>query len=54
MSKFKILSFYAFTNVNDIGQKLNCGAYLDQLRRVSVGQYNVENAQSINDILDSL
>jgi len=45
---------YIRSLAHDIGQKLNCGAYLHELRRVSVGQYNVENAQSINDILDSL
>ena len=45
---------YIRSLAHDIGQKLNCGAYLYELRRVSVGQYNIENAQSINDILDSL
>ena len=45
---------YIRSLAHDIGQKLNCGAYLYQLRRVSVGQYNIKNAESINDILDSL
>ena len=45
---------YIRSLAHDIGQKLNCGAYLYELRRVSVGQYNIKNAQSINDISDSL
>jgi len=37
---------YIRTLVDDIGEKLNCGAYVKSLRRVSVGQYT-EN-QMIN------
>jgi len=45
---------YIRSLAHDIGQELNCGAYLYKLRRVSVGQYSIENAKSINDIVDSL
>ena len=45
---------YIRSLAHDIGQKLNCGAYLYELRRLSIGQYSKENARSINDIADSI
>lgn len=33
----------------DFGKALNSGAYLSELRRTQVGDYNVENAMSIED-----
>jgi len=41
----------------DFGRKLNSGAYLTQLRRIKVGQYNINQAITIEQfkiILDSL
>jgi tRNA pseudouridine55 synthase len=34
---------------NDLGQILGCGAYLKHLRRISIGEYNVEDAFSIEE-----
>jgi tRNA pseudouridine55 synthase len=34
---------------NDLGQKLGCGAYLKSLRRISIGEYNVKDAFSIEE-----
>ncbi|MBI5325885.1 MAG: tRNA pseudouridine(55) synthase TruB [Ignavibacteriae bacterium] len=34
----------------DIGIKLNCGAYLYELRRTDIGDFSVENAFTINEI----
>jgi tRNA pseudouridine55 synthase len=38
---------------DDLGKKLNCGAYLYSLRRTGIGKYNVEDAvttRQLNDI----
>lgn len=37
---------YIRSLAHDIGQCLEVGAYLTQLRRTKIGEYNVENAQS--------
>lgn len=37
---------------NDFGQKLGCGAYLSRLRRTKVGDYDVNNAFTINDFTE--
>lgn len=37
---------YIRSLAHDIGQELGIGAYLTQLRRTKIGEYNVENAQS--------
>jgi len=34
---------------NDFGQRLGCGAYLKSLRRISIGNYNVEDAFLIEE-----
>jgi len=34
---------------NDLGMNLGCGAVLSSLRRTKIGNYNVENALSIDD-----
>ncbi len=36
----------------DLGQILGCGAYLKSLRRTSIGDYNVENALTINQLIE--
>ena len=38
----------------DIGQALNSGAYLTGLQRTRVGDYTLDNAQQIDDFLQSL
>lgn len=45
---------YIRSLARDIGQKLNSGAYLVQLRRTIVGQYNVEHAFSIESFENEL
>ena len=42
---------YIRSLAHDIGQSLEVGAYLTQLRRTKIGEYTVENAQS--DILEN-
>lgn len=42
---------YIRSLAHDIGQSLEVGAYLTQLRRIKIGKYTVENAQS--DILEN-
>jgi tRNA pseudouridine55 synthase len=37
---------YIRSLAHDIGQSLEVGAYLTQLRRTKIGEYTVENAQS--------
>ncbi len=34
---------------DDFGSALGCGAYLQELRRISIGEYNVENALKIDE-----
>ncbi|KAF0152947.1 MAG: tRNA pseudouridine synthase B [Ignavibacteria bacterium] len=34
---------------NDFGQKLGCGAFLRELRRTKVGEYNVEDSLTIDE-----
>lgn len=41
---------YIRTLVEDIGETLNTGAYTKDLRRLTVGEYNVEQAVPIDDL----
>ncbi len=41
---------YIRSLANDIGEKLDCGAYLSRLHRTGVGWYNVEDALSTDSI----
>ena len=36
---------------NDFGEKLGCGAVLSSLRRIKVGEFNVDNALKVDDFL---
>lgn len=36
----------------DLGNKLNSGAYLDQLRRTKIGEYSIQNAQTIDAFIE--
>ncbi|NUM30769.1 MAG: tRNA pseudouridine(55) synthase TruB [Bacteroidetes bacterium] len=42
---------YIRTLANDIGKKLNNGAYLKALRRTRIGQFHVENAYKIEEFI---
>ncbi len=35
---------------DDFGSKLNCGAYLSELRRTQIGEYKVEDALTISEL----
>lgn len=45
---------YIRSIANDFGEKLKCGAYLSSLRRTSIGKYNIEHAQSIENFENQL
>ncbi|MEK9139290.1 MAG: tRNA pseudouridine(55) synthase TruB, partial [Bacteroidota bacterium] len=42
---------YIRTLADDIGQRLGCGAYLTALERTRIGEYRVEDALSLDDLL---
>ncbi|MEM9226977.1 MAG: tRNA pseudouridine(55) synthase TruB [Verrucomicrobiota bacterium] len=41
---------YVRTIAHDVGKKLGCGAYLDQLRRIAVGHFHVDDAVTLDEI----
>jgi tRNA pseudouridine55 synthase len=41
---------YIRTLAYDIGQKLGCGAYLEELRRTAIGDWRIENAIPLDDL----
>jgi len=43
--------FYVRSLVHDVGQKLGVGATVEEVRRVRVGDYTVDNARPLDDIL---
>jgi tRNA pseudouridine55 synthase len=45
---------YIRSLANDIGEVLNCGAYLSKLRRTKIGEYNVNNALTMEGVLEEL
>lgn len=42
---------YIRTLVNDFGEKLGVGAYLKELRRMKIGNYDVKNSVTLEDFL---
>ena len=42
---------YVRTLAHDLGQKLGCGAHLANLRRLASGNFQIENAISLNQVL---
>jgi tRNA pseudouridine55 synthase len=38
----------------DIGKELGCGAYLTELKRTKIGNYNLKDAKNIDDIINDL
>ncbi len=45
---------YVRALANDLGKKLNNGAYLTRLERLKIGEHSVENAMDINEFADAL
>jgi len=45
---------YIRSLANDIGKKLLCGAYLHELTRTAIGDFKLENARDINEIMPTL
>jgi tRNA pseudouridine55 synthase len=45
---------YIRTLAEDIGSSLGCGAYLTALRRISIGDFNIENAEDVDKIVKNL
>ncbi len=43
---------YIRSLVNDFGLAINNGAYMSSLRRTAIGDYSVNNAYSVNDIIE--
>lgn len=44
---------YIRTLCKDIGEALGCGGCMEQLRRVSAGEYTIEEAVPLQELLDS-
>jgi tRNA pseudouridine55 synthase len=42
---------YIRSLANDLGEKLGCGAYLTALRRTRIGQYKIENAKKLEELI---
>jgi tRNA pseudouridine55 synthase len=45
---------YVRALARDIGEKLKCGAYLTGLRRTRIGEFNVDDAVSINYFMKNI
>ena len=45
---------YIRSLAHDMGAALGCGAYLSELRRTRIGEYSVENAETIEEFLNEL
>ena len=45
---------YIRSLAHDMGQVLGCGAYLSELRRTKIGEYNVNDAVSMEGFLEGL
>lgn len=43
---------YVRTLCHDVGQRLGCGAYLEELRRLAVGRFNVGDAYPLERVLE--
>lgn len=43
---------YIRTLCNDIGEALGCGGCMSALRRISVGDFSVDNAYSLEEVID--
>ena len=45
---------YIRSLAHDMGQTLGCGAYLSELRRTKIGDFNVDDANTMEDLLKSI
>jgi len=45
---------YIRSLARDIGSELNCGGYLTGLKRTRIGEFNIENAMTINFFMENL
>ncbi|MDR1700298.1 MAG: tRNA pseudouridine(55) synthase, partial [Lachnoclostridium sp.] len=39
---------------HDIGKELKCGAYLSELRRTKIGEFNVKDAMDIDTFINNI
>lgn len=46
--------FYVRSLVHDLGEKLGVGATVEEVRRVKVGKYNIEDALTLDSLLESM
>ena len=46
--------FYVRSLVHDLGEKLGVGATVEEVRRVKVGKYSIENALTLDSLLESM
>lgn len=46
--------FYVRSLVHDIGERLGVGATVIEVRRLKVGSYSVENARSLDDLIEAV
>lgn len=44
---------YIRSLIRDIGEALECGAHMTALRRLTVGEFSIEDAMTLDDVLDS-
>ncbi|MEO6490606.1 MAG: tRNA pseudouridine(55) synthase, partial [Ferruginibacter sp.] len=45
---------YIRSIANDLGAALGCGGYLSGLRRTKIGEFNVDEAQALDDFVKRL
>ena len=46
--------FYVRSLARDLGKALGCGAYLESLRRTAIGDFKIEEAQSIEEFVQNI
>jgi tRNA pseudouridine55 synthase len=46
--------FYVRGLARDLGKALGCGAYLESLKRTAIGDFRIEDAQSIEEFVQSI
>lgn len=44
---------YVRTLCHDLGEKLNCGAHMTALRRLSCGRFNISDSHSLEELLEA-
>ena len=46
--------FYVRSLVHDLGEKLGVGATVEEVRRIKVGKYSIEDALTLDSLLESM